>query len=161
VLLCADAGELILAGADNERAVRLACEANVHTDGSAAVPVVPLAETLRALDTPQVRLVVEGSRLAVRVDSALFALPLLEHLPGVAAPLPKVAEVDGAALARALRTVAGTAAREDSLPLFTGVRLHISGGQPRTGTGWPSPGCRCWPPTARSTRSCRPRCWSK
>jgi DNA polymerase-3 subunit beta len=41
----------------------------------------------------------------------------------------KVADVDGAALAKALRTVAGTAARDDSLPLFTGVRLYIANGR--------------------------------
>jgi hypothetical protein len=51
VLLRADAAGLTLAGADSERAVRLACEATVHTDGGAAVPVAPLAETLRMLNT--------------------------------------------------------------------------------------------------------------
>ena len=131
VLLRAGAAGLTLAGADSERAVRLACEATVHTDGGAAVPVAPLAETLRMLDTSHVRLAVEGSRLAVRVDGARFALPLLDQAryPGMTSQPAKVAEVDGAALAKALRTVAGTAARDDSLPLFTGVRLYIANGR--------------------------------
>jgi DNA polymerase-3 subunit beta len=129
VLLRADASGLMLVGADSERAVRLACEASVHSDGHAVVPVTPLAETLRMLDAPVVRLVVEGSRLAVRVDGARFALPLLER-DHPEAPIPeKAVEVDGAALATALRTVAGTASRDDSLPLFTGVRLHLVDGR--------------------------------
>ena len=131
VLLRADASGLTLAGADRERSVRLVCAATVHLDGSAAVPVAPLAETLRMLDTPLVGLVIEGSRLAVRVNGARFALPLLDQSrqPGVTGPPAKVADVDGAALATALRTVAATASRDDSLPLFTGVRLHIADGR--------------------------------
>ena len=37
---------------------------------------------------------------------------------------PQVSEVDGMAFASALRIVAGTASKDDPLPLFTGVRLQ-------------------------------------
>lgn len=130
VLLRADAAGVAVAAADHERAVRLDCTANVHTDGTVLVPGAPLAETLRMLSDPFVRLVVEGSRLAVRVEGARFALPLLdrEKHPGITEPPPEVAQVDGAKLAAALHAVAGVAARDDSLPMFTGVRIHLADG---------------------------------
>lgn len=123
--LRADAAGLTVAGNDPDLAVRFDCPATAHTDGSVAVPAAPLAETLKMLDSELVRLVVEGSRLALRVDNARFALPLLSTEAGqpVVEP-PLVSEVDGAAFASALRIVAGTASKDDPLPLFTGVRLQ-------------------------------------
>ncbi|GAB3915110.1 DNA polymerase III subunit beta [Kibdelosporangium lantanae] len=128
LLLSADGDEVVLAGSDRERAVRLSCAAAVHTSGRVLVPAKPLAETLRALDVPMVRLAVEGTRLAVRTPNARFALPLLEadvH-PGVVTP-PLAGTVDGELLASALTTVAATASRDDALPLFTGVRVRADG----------------------------------
>ncbi|WP_410666637.1 DNA polymerase III subunit beta [Amycolatopsis sp. cmx-4-68] len=126
--LRADSGGLTVAGSDADLAVRLRCPATSHTDGSVAVPAAPLAETLKMLDTELVRLVVEGSRLALRLDNARFALPLLAaEAEGPAGELARVSEVDGSAFASALRIVAGTAAKDDPLPLFTGVRLQADG----------------------------------
>ena len=129
LLITADAGGVVLAASDRERAVRLHCPAVVHTDGRVLVPSRPLAETLRALTEPTVRLVVEGSRLAVRVPGARFALPLLdaEVHPGVPEPPRRLAEVDAAPFAEALTTVAATASRDDALPLYTGVRIRADG----------------------------------
>jgi DNA polymerase-3 subunit beta len=148
VQLRANAEGLTLVGADSERWMRLTCGATTHIDGDATVPVTPLAEMLRMLDAPFVRLVVEGSRLAVRVDDARFALPLLDkalHHKRTTPP-PKVAEVGGTALAAALRIAAATASHDDSLPLFTGVRLHIDDGKlnlvASDRSGWRSPRCR-------------------
>ncbi len=126
LLLRAERAGLTVGGNDSERAVRLSSDAVVHTDGAVLVPAGPLAETLRMLDDELVRLVVEGSRLAVRVEGGRYALPLLsrELHPGLPEMPPKVSEVDGAALATALRTVAGTAAKDDALPMFTGVRVQ-------------------------------------
>ncbi|HEV2782478.1 MAG TPA: DNA polymerase III subunit beta [Actinophytocola sp.] len=129
LLITADGTGVELAANDRERAVRLRAAGVVHTDGRVLVPAKPLAETLRALGEPRVRLVVEGSRLAVRVPSARYALPLLdaEVHPGVPEPPAAVGEVGAAALAEALTTVAATAARDDALPLYTGVRLRSDG----------------------------------
>jgi DNA polymerase III subunit beta len=126
LLLTAGPDGLALAANDRERAVRIGCPAMVHTDGRVLVPAKPLAETLRALTEPQVRLVVEGSRLAIRVPGARYALPLLEadiH-PGVSEPPSVAGEVSAAGLAEALTTVAATASRDDALPLYTGVRVR-------------------------------------
>jgi DNA polymerase III subunit beta len=129
LLITAEAGGLVLAASDRERAARLTAPAIVHTDGRVLVPAKPLAETLRAVAEPQVRLVVEGSRLAIRVPGARYALPLLDagvH-PGVPEPPARVGEVAAAPLAEALATVAATASRDDALPLYTGVRVRADG----------------------------------
>jgi DNA polymerase III subunit beta len=126
LLLTAGPDGLLVAANDRERAVRIGCPAMVHTDGRVLVPAKPLAETLRALTEPQVRLVVEGSRLAIRVPGARYALPLLDadvH-PGVPEPPVVAGEVAAPALTEALTTVAATASRDDALPLYTGVRVR-------------------------------------
>ncbi|MEU5266825.1 DNA polymerase III subunit beta [Amycolatopsis sp. NPDC021455] len=125
--LQADAAGLTVAGVTSDLAVRFGCPATTHTDGSVVVPAAPLVETLKVLDAELVRLVVEGSRLALRLDNARFALPLLPASDLASDPPAQVSEVDGAAFASALRIVAGTAAKDDPLPLFTGVRLQASG----------------------------------
>jgi DNA polymerase-3 subunit beta len=129
VLLTSGPDGLVLAGTDRERAVRLACPGTAHVDGTVLVPGRPLADTLRALDDEQVRVAVEGSRLAVRTSRARFALPLLDvdvH-PGVAPPPPLAGRVRADLALPALTSVAGAASRDDALPLFTGVRLRANG----------------------------------
>lgn len=126
VLLTADANGLTLAATDRERTVRLRRAAAVHSTGSVLVPGRPLADTLRALDVPEVRLTVEGSRLAVRTPRARFALPALESelYPGVPGPPALAGTASGRPLLRALAAVAGAASKDDALPLFSGVRVR-------------------------------------
>ncbi len=129
LLLSAGGGGVRLAANDRERAARLERTALVHTEGRVLVPAKPLADTLRALEQPQVRLVVEGSKLAIRSPGARYALPLLDvdvH-PGVGEPPAAVGTVDGALFAAALGTVAAAASRDDALPMFTGVRVRSEG----------------------------------
>ncbi|WP_026316480.1 DNA polymerase III subunit beta [Actinokineospora enzanensis] len=129
VLVTADADGVVFGASDRERTARVSCGALVHTDGRVLVPGKPLAETLRALTQERVRLVVEGSRLAIRAEGARFALPLLEvdlH-PGVGVPSVSGGVVAGRHLATALATVSATASRDDALPIFTGVRLRAEG----------------------------------
>ncbi|UVS76578.1 DNA polymerase III subunit beta [Actinokineospora sp. UTMC 2448] len=130
LLLTAGRDGVVLAASDRERTARVSCDALVHTDGTVLVPAKPLAETLRALDVDRVRLVVEGSRLAIRADGARFALPLLDAAlhPGVPTPPPPGGTVSGAKLSTALSTVSATASRDDTLPVFAGVRLRAEDG---------------------------------
>lgn len=129
VLVTAGAAGVELAATDRERSVRLRRAAVVHGDGSVLVPGHPLAETLRALDVPEVRLTVENARLAVRTPRARFALPVLEldlH-PGVPAAPALAGRAAGRPLLRALAAVAGAASKDDALPLFSGVRVRAVG----------------------------------
>ncbi|TNC27749.1 DNA polymerase III subunit beta [Amycolatopsis alkalitolerans] len=131
VLLTATAPGLVLAASDREHGLRLARQAIVHSEGAALVAARPLAETLRALEAEQVRLVVEGPRLAIRAPGARFALPLLdiELHPGVPEPPPAAGTVPGEELRTALAAVAGAVSREDALPIFTGIRMWTDGGR--------------------------------
>lgn len=130
LLLTAEPDGVVLAASDRERSARVSCGALVHTEGTVLVPAKPFAETLRALEVERVRLVVEGSRLAIRADGARFALPLLDvslH-PGVPAPPRVCGSVSADLLSPALSTVAATASRDDALPVFSGVRLRAEEG---------------------------------
>jgi DNA polymerase III subunit beta len=129
VLLEAGPDGVTLAGTDRERTVRLHRPATVHTDGSVLVPGRPLAETLKALDVPEVRLTVEGSRLAVRTPRGRFALPLLDDgvYPGVPDAPALAGTVAGRPMLRALAATAGAASRDDALPLFSGVHIKSTG----------------------------------
>jgi DNA polymerase III subunit beta len=129
LLLEASGDGVVVSGSDREHGVRLHRSAAVHTDGTVLVPAKPLASTLQALDDPSVRLVVEGSRLAVRTSSARFALPLLDLAshPGVPALPALCGHVSAAALASAVIPVASAASRDDALPIFTGLRLQSVG----------------------------------
>lgn len=129
LLLTASPSGVALAANDRERAATIGRPAVVHTEGRVLVPAKPFADTLRALDHEQVRLVVEGSKLAIRAPGARFALPLLDadvH-PGVGAAPSEAGTVDGALFASALATVVSAASRDDALPMFTGVRVRSEG----------------------------------
>lgn len=128
VLLTADPTGVTVAGTDHERTVALRRSALVHTEGSVLIPGRPLAETLRAIDVPEVRLTVEGARLAIRTPRARYALPILdaERHPGIPQP-PAGAGRAGRRLTRALQAVAGAASKEDALPMFSGVRIRATG----------------------------------
>lgn len=128
VLLRADAAGLTLAASDAELSVRTHAPATVHTDGSVVVARRAFADTVAALDAPDVRLAVEGSRLAIRTGGGRFALPCLDASthPQPAEEPPFVGTVAGAALG-AGAAVAGAASRDGALPIFTGVRMRSDG----------------------------------
>jgi len=114
-----------IAGSDQEHGVRLMVHATVHTEGEVLVPAKPLAATLQALDDPQVRLKVEGRRLAIRTPGSRFAIPLLDldHHPGIPELPPLQGHVDADRL-RIIAAVAGAASKDDALPIFTGARIR-------------------------------------
>jgi DNA polymerase-3 subunit beta len=128
VLLTADGDGLGLTATDGELTARARVPATVHEGGRVVVSRRGLADTLAALTTPEVRLAVEGSRLAMRTSGARFALPQLGGEYPPCADLPPIAgEVSGPELRAAAVPVAGAASREHALPIFTGVRLRRDG----------------------------------
>lgn len=125
VIEATEAG-ITLAATNGERSVLLSVPGVVHAAGRVLVPARPFAETLRAIEEADVRLVVEASRLAIRTPHGRFALPLLDldaH-PGMPAAPPRAGSVRADLLAAALGPVAGAASKEDALPVFTGVRMN-------------------------------------
>ncbi|WP_016696644.1 DNA polymerase III subunit beta [Actinoalloteichus spitiensis] len=130
VVVVATPAGVRVASSDHERGFQADLDGLVGSEGSVLVPARPLAETLRSLSDPEVRLVVEGSRLAVRAGRARFALPLMDLAahPGVAPAPPHRLSVPSAALRGPLAVVAAAASRDDALPVFTGVRISTAGG---------------------------------
>jgi DNA polymerase-3 subunit beta len=126
VLLRAEADTLLLAASDGELTVRMCVPATVYGAGEAVISRRGLAATLSALDAPEARLVVEGSRVALRTATARFALPRLDLAahPRPDEPPPVAGTVAGALLRAAAVPVAGAASREHALPIFTGVRVR-------------------------------------
>ncbi len=162
VLLRADGDGLLLVAADGEVSARLRVPAVVHGRGEVLVSRRGLAETVAALGTPEIRLVAEGSRLAVRTPGARFALPSLGTRDGrdahrVAAALPRRAgQVAGSALRAAVAPVAGAASREHALPIPAGPtrsrctpRATSLGWRGRT-AAWSSPRSATRSPTPSS-----------
>jgi DNA polymerase-3 subunit beta len=130
VSLRADAAGLLLVATDGELTVRVRVPTTTHGVGEAVVSRRGLSETLASLDVPQVRLVVEGSRLVVRMPGARFALPQLSGIHPAPAGLPGVVgSLAGRQLRAAAVPVAGAASREHALPTFTGVRLRSHEGR--------------------------------
>ncbi|WP_432995533.1 hypothetical protein [Dactylosporangium sp. CA-233914] len=129
VLLRAEDDTVTLSATDGALTVRLRVPATVHTPGESLVSRRGLADTLTALQAPQARLLAEGSRLAVKVPGARFALPVLaDDWPAVPALPPQTTRAEGPVLRTATAAVSGAASREHALPIFTGVRLRAIGG---------------------------------
>jgi DNA polymerase-3 subunit beta len=126
VVIQADGDGLRFTAADGELTARFRVRATTHEPGEVVVSRRGLTDTLVGLAAPEVRLIVEGNRLAVRVPGARFALPYLGDgaWPVPAGLPPLMGTVVGAQLCAAAVPVAGAASREHALPIFTGVRLR-------------------------------------
>jgi DNA polymerase-3 subunit beta len=126
VLLTVDADAVELAGTDGHMTVRVTVPCTGFEAGHVLVSQRGLAATVAALDAAETRLTAEGSRLAIRTPDARFALPRLD--PAAFPPLddlPSAAgTIDGKSLHTAAIPVAGAAAQNDALPIFTAVRLR-------------------------------------
>ncbi|RJQ74112.1 DNA polymerase III subunit beta [Pseudonocardiaceae bacterium YIM PH 21723] len=117
---------VLLSGTDRERDVRLSVPAQIGSPGQALVPGRLFAETLRSLQSGEVRLTVAEGRLTITTPSAFFALPLLDQTgyPRLPAAPPLCGRIPAAALSATVGAVAAAAARDDAVPMFTGVRLR-------------------------------------
>ncbi|MGH3899449.1 MAG: DNA polymerase III subunit beta [Pseudonocardiaceae bacterium] len=120
-------GTMIVSGFDFEVLNRIEVPVTDKSAGRVLVSGRLLAEIARALPPKDVRVVVEGNRLAVRCGSARFNLPLMhvEDYP-VVPELPATSgTVRGDVFATAVSQVTAAASRDETLPMLTGVRMEI------------------------------------
>jgi DNA polymerase-3 subunit beta len=120
-------GTMIVSGFDFEVLNRIEVPVTDKSAGRVLVSGRLLAEIARALPPKDVRVAVEGNRLAVRCGSARFNLPLLhiEEYP-VVPELPATSgTVRGDVFATAISQVTAAASRDETLPMLTGVRMEI------------------------------------
>lgn len=116
---------------DYEASRKARVPATVHTAGSVLVSGRLLSDITRSLPQQPVELVTEGPRLLLSCGSSRFTLPTLPIGEYPALPLmPSSAGiVSGSVLAAAVQQVAVAAGRDDTLPVLTGIKVEIEGGQ--------------------------------
>jgi DNA polymerase-3 subunit beta len=126
VLEVAD-GAMIVSGFDFEVLNRVELPVTDKSPGRVLVSGRLLAEIARALPPKDVRVAVEGNRLAVRCGSARFNLPLMhvEDYPAVPELPASSGVVRGDVFATAISQVTAAASRDETLPMLTGVRMEI------------------------------------
>ena len=120
-------GALIVSGFDFEVLNRIEVPVTDKSAGRVLVSGRLLAEIARALPPKDVRVAVEGNRLAVRCGSARFNLPLMhvEDYP-VVPELPATSgTVRGDVFATAVSQVTAAASRDETLPILTGVLMEV------------------------------------
>jgi DNA polymerase-3 subunit beta len=131
--LLLDAGEdgLEISGFDYEVSSRVGIDATVATAGRVLVPGRLLADIVRALPAQPVDLRLEGSRVVLTCGAARFTLPTLpvEDYPALPAMPGSAGALESDVFAAAVAQVALAAGRDDTLPVLTGVRLELDGGQ--------------------------------
>ncbi|MBV8993785.1 MAG: DNA polymerase III subunit beta, partial [Pseudonocardiales bacterium] len=120
-------GTMIVSGFDFEVLNRIEVAVTEKAAGRVLVSGRLLAEIARALPPKDVRVTVEGNRLAVRCGSARFNLPLLhiEDYPAVPELPAASGRARGDVFATAVGQVTAAASRDETLPMLTGVRMEV------------------------------------
>jgi DNA polymerase-3 subunit beta len=122
-------GQVTLSGFDYDSSAQVSVPAEVAGDGKVLVSGRLLADICRSMPRDSVELSGEESRVQVSSGSSRFSLqtlplneyPALPHIPAASGV------VDGDVFARAVAQVVSAAGRDDTLPVFTGIRLEIRG----------------------------------
>ncbi|HEY3558941.1 MAG TPA: DNA polymerase III subunit beta [Kribbella sp.] len=122
-------GQVTLSGFDYESSAQVSVPAEVADEGRVLVSGRLLSDICRSMPRDSVDLSGEAARVQVSSGAARFVLhtlPLDEYpsLPEIPAP---TGVVDGDVFARAVAQVVSAAGRDDTLPVFTGIRLEIRG----------------------------------
>ncbi|MEJ1105636.1 MULTISPECIES: DNA polymerase III subunit beta [unclassified Kribbella] len=129
MLVTARDGQVTLAGFDYESSAQVSVPAEVADEGQFLVSGRLLADICRSMPGDSVDLSGEAARVQVNSGSSRFvlhALPIGEYpaLPEVPAA---TGVVSGDLFARAVGQVVSAAGRDDTLPVFTAIRLEIRG----------------------------------
>jgi DNA polymerase-3 subunit beta len=118
---------LTLSCFDYEVSARVVIPAEVAEPGSALVPGRLLAEITRSLPARPVEISADGARATLTCGSATFTLLTMpvEDYPTLPDMPPAAGSVGSDAFASAVSQSATAAARDDTLPGLTGVRIEI------------------------------------
>jgi DNA polymerase III subunit beta len=130
VMLRVTDGNLQVSGFDYEVSSQVTVEVQGDADGAALVSGRLLAEITKALPAKPVDIAAVGSHLELVCGSARFTLPTMpvEDYPALPEMPASAGTIDAAAFAAAVAQVAVAAGRDETLPMMTGVRLELNGG---------------------------------
>jgi DNA polymerase III subunit beta len=122
-------GQVTLSGFDYESSAQVGVPAEVADEGRFLVSGRLLADICRSMPRDSVDLSGEDARIEVTSGSSRFVLHTLPLNDYPALPeLPSASGVvEGEVFARAVSHVVSAAGRDDTLPVFTGVRVEIRG----------------------------------
>jgi DNA polymerase III subunit beta len=122
-------GQVTLSGFDYESSAQVGVPAEVADEGRFLVSGRLLADICRSMPRDSVDLSGEDARIEVTSGSSRFVLHTLPLNDYPALPeLPSASGVvEGEVFARAVSQVVSAAGRDDTLPVFTGVRVEIRG----------------------------------
>jgi DNA polymerase III subunit beta len=129
MLVEAGDGQVTFSGFDYESSAQVSVPAEVADEGRYLVSGRLLADICRSLPGDSVDLSGESARVRVGSGSSRFvlhALPLSEY-PALPEVPTATGVVSGDVFARAVSQVVSAAGRDDTLPVFTGIRIEIRG----------------------------------
>jgi DNA polymerase III subunit beta len=129
IRLHAGADELVLSGFDYDVSAQATIPVTAEEEGTVLVSGRLLAEITRSLPARPVEISADGSRATLTCGSATFTLLTMpaEDYPTLPEMPPAAGSIGSDAFASAVTQSATAAARDDTLPGLTGVRIEIEG----------------------------------
>jgi DNA polymerase-3 subunit beta len=122
-------GSLEFACFDYEVSARCDAAARIDEPGRVLVQGRLLADIARTLPAAEVSLTLESGKVLIRCGSTRFALPVMpvEDYPQLPSPPEPAGTVPGDVFATAVSQVAVAAARDETPPVLTAVKVEIDG----------------------------------
>ncbi|WBQ06162.1 DNA polymerase III subunit beta [Kribbella sp. CA-293567] len=129
LLMEASEGELTLSGFDYETSHRVTLPAQVADPGRCLVSGRLMADIVKSLPHQAIDFTVDGSKALLVCGTSRFTLQTLpiDEYPELPEQPPSNGEIRSDVFARAVSQVAGSASRDDTMPVFTGVQVEIEG----------------------------------
>ncbi|MFG1819611.1 DNA polymerase III subunit beta [Kribbella sp. NPDC049174] len=129
MLVEAGDGQVTLSGFDYESSAQVSVPAEVADGGRYLVSGRLLADICRSLPGDSVDLSGEAARVRVSSGSSRFVLQTLplDEYPALPEVPTATGVVSGEVFARAVSQVVSASGRDDTLPVFTGIKVEIRG----------------------------------
>ncbi|MEV8374213.1 DNA polymerase III subunit beta [Kribbella sp. NPDC056861] len=129
LLMEASEGELTLSGFDYETSHRVTLPAQVADPGRCLVSGRLVADIVKSLPHQAIDFSVDGAKAVLVCGTSRFVLQTLPvgEYPALPEQPPSSGAIRSDVFARAVAQVAGSASRDDTMPVFTGVRMEIEG----------------------------------
>jgi DNA polymerase-3 subunit beta len=127
LLMEASEGQLTLSGFDYETSHRVTLPAQVADPGRCLVSGRLVADIVKSLPHQAIDFSVDGAKVLLTCGTARFTLQTLpvDEYPELPPQPPAGGVIRSDVFAQAVSQVAGSASRDDTMPVFTGIRMEI------------------------------------
>jgi DNA polymerase-3 subunit beta len=129
LLMEASEGQLTLSGFDYETSHRVTLPAQVGDPGRCLVSGRLVADIVKSLPHQAIDFSLDGAKVLLVCGTARFTLQTLpvDEYPELPPQPAASGTIRSDVFAQAVSQVAGSASRDDTMPVFTGVRMEIEG----------------------------------